>query len=91
MKKILLDCGLLSSKASAHQVLLEAFDFPDYYGRNLDALFDLLSCWEPAEVRFCHPERLGAYGERILQVFFDAAQENPGLRICVGPREGRPA
>ena len=85
MREIILDCKQLSHKSTAHQVISDAFGFPDYYGRNLDALFDLLSCWGEVQVRFSHPEQLGEYGAKILQVFLDATQENCGLRICMKP------
>ena len=50
-------------------------DFPKDYGKNLDALFDLL-CQPPArEVVFTHTEEAGAYFRRILRVFLDAAEE----------------
>ena len=40
--EVILDCTLLTDKATAHPYLKEQFSFPDYYGCNLDALYDCL-------------------------------------------------
>ena len=41
--KCILDGSRMTSRAEAHARLAEALDFPGWYGKNLDALFDLLS------------------------------------------------
>ena len=38
-----IDALYLNDRETAHDYLAEIFDFPDYYGRNLDALYDCLS------------------------------------------------
>lgn len=43
MRTITLARELMSDKPKAHAYLREQFDFPDFYGNNLDALWDLLS------------------------------------------------
>lgn len=43
MKEIILDCSLFSCKAQLHQALFEALALPQWYGHNLDALFDCLT------------------------------------------------
>ncbi len=43
MKKVLIDCRTWKDKASAHESLQKELGFPDYYGRNADALYDLLT------------------------------------------------
>lgn len=40
--RIDLDGSRMTSRAAAHEVLAEAFDFPDWYGGNWDAFHD---CW----------------------------------------------
>ena len=41
--QITLDCARLLERREAHAYLAEALDLPEYYGRNLDALFDCLT------------------------------------------------
>ncbi len=43
MNEIILKLQELHSKAELHAKLSELLDFPDYYGKNLDALFDCLT------------------------------------------------
>lgn len=43
MVYILLDAERLADRKTAHAYLKARFDFPDFYGENLDALYDLLT------------------------------------------------
>lgn len=43
MKKIILDLNASMSKKALHAYLKEKFGFPEYYGNNLDALYDCLT------------------------------------------------
>ena len=43
-KKIILDFEGVRSLWELHEYLKEAFHLPDYYGRNMDALWDCLYC-----------------------------------------------
>ena len=40
MRRIIIDAQDMPNKDSLHLVLKEALNLPDYYGRNLDALWD---------------------------------------------------
>ena len=42
MKTVKLDFSQCQSQGDIHEYLKKVFAFPDYYGRNLDALFDML-------------------------------------------------
>lgn len=74
--KIVLDGKEMTSRWKAHRYLAEMLAFPDYYGNNLDALYDCLTEGGEMEVEFIHLEdmqnALGSYGEKLLQVFRNA-------------------
>ena len=72
-----------------HELLAETLSFPDYYGGNLDALYDVLTTkprgWvlhfiecEDAEVS------LGKYYNKFRRVCLDAAAHNPNLEVSFG-------
>jgi len=43
MRKIVLDFRGLKTKREIHEYLAERLEFPPYYGKNLDALYDCLT------------------------------------------------
>ena len=65
-----------------HTQLAETFRFPDYYGRNLDALYDCLTdVQEDARIRLVNAEALQWQGN-VLQILLKrAAHNNPHLQI----------
>ena len=46
MKEITIDCRGCVPRSELHKALADALSFPDWYGRNLSALHDML---KPAE------------------------------------------
>ena len=82
--RVILDCERLCSRRPAHEYLQEAFGFPAYYGKNLDALFDCLTELRDCTVVLRGRNQLassGGYGARILRVLEDAARANPRLTL----------
>ena len=90
VRKVILDCEKLTEREQAHQYLAKMLDFPDYYGKNLDALFDCLT-----ELGKCTIVLEGAaalrqtdgYGAKVLKTLEEAARENSGLRLEIKDEE----
>lgn len=86
MERIILDGEQMPSRRAAHDYLTQRLQLPDYYGRNLDGLYDLLSeRTEPAQLAVRHREallaKLGRYGEALCRTLEDAARANPRLEV----------
>ena len=84
VRKVILDCEKLLQRKQAHLYLAEMLDFPDYYGKNLDALYDCLT--ELGECTIVLEgedvlQRSEGYGAKVLKVLKEAANENPGLKL----------
>ena len=73
--KYILDGKKMVFREETHQYLKETFGFPDYYGKNLDALYDCLTEQKDLEIEVQYKEEmlaaLGKYGEKLLQVLED--------------------
>ena len=77
--RIELDCALMTGRAETHEYLKQQLQFPDYYGRNLDALYDVLTdCVKPVHMVLIHKDamlrQLSDYGEALLETLRDAAE-----------------
>ena len=88
MRKIILDIEKMRSLPMLHKYLHTALALPEYYGANLDALYDCLT--EIAEsTELVVPKKvadeayLGWYGQQFLQMLEDAAAENEALRVTL--------
>lgn len=81
MIQIKIDGNQICSRDELHQLFREALQLEDYYGNNLDALYDVLSTYcEPVEIHITNEEALCSavpyYGERTLGMLNVAAEEN---------------
>lgn len=73
--RYIIDLRNVDTREDLHALLKQALALPDYYGGNLDALYDILSeGGEEREIRFLHAEEAGeALREKTI----------PGLRrVC---------
>ncbi len=76
-----LDVRKLCEAKAAHQYLKEMLDLPDYYGMNLDALYDSLGEKGDCEIGLIYCTQASDYAEKVLRVMEDAAEENSQLII----------
>lgn len=78
-----LDCRRMRGKRKAHTYIAESLSFPDYYGHNLDALYDCLREMPEAHIVLQCPEALGdeGYGAALKKTFYDAMEDNPRLVV----------
>lgn len=88
MKKIELNLKNIKTEEEFHGEVKKTFGFPDYYGENLDAIWDLLSAVsEDMEIDIYGgeevEENLGEYGYDILELFNDLLEENEHLYIRI--------
>ena len=79
-KQITIDCTLITDDQTAHDVFAQAMEFPSYYGRNLDALYDCLGEVYNKTIIIMHSSHVE---EKILATFSDAAEENPYLTLIL--------
>ena len=84
--KITLDLKSVKTPAEAQDFLKAALAFPDYYGKNLDALYDMLTQWDRgATLQLLLPatpaEGIREYLPRLRRIFEDAARQNPRLQV----------
>ena len=86
MKQRTLNGKKMTDIESAHNYIAAKLDFPEYYGKNLDALADCVSefCIDKL-IRFKNfddaQKNLGEYAEMLVTVFTDIAEENPRIRF----------
>ena len=91
MNRVHLSAAGWDTPEKAHRDLAEALNFPAYYGKNLDALYDCLTDLPDTRLVI---EDCAVPGEKMekwpgfLSVFSDAAAENPRLNIRLLPGNG---
>lgn len=86
MVEIVLDGLEIKSLEAVHDLFAQALDLPEWYGRNLDALFDCLTdLREPVTVRLLHQEALedrpDRRGRALVRLLRRAAAENPQVTL----------
>lgn len=92
MNTITLDfCGI-KSYWELHELFKNVFQLPDYYGHNMDALWDCLYCCYDSSTTFvlrnlfAIPKELTPEVEIMLELFHDLEQTD-GVNIVVEPTE----
>ena len=86
MRKCTIDGAAMLSRANAHAEIARALELPEYYGANLDALYDCASTMD-AELTLIHPapmlDALRIYGCKLISTLYEAAESNPGFTLRV--------
>lgn len=72
--EIVLDATYLGTKESAHEYLKEMFEFPEYYGCNLDALNDCLGEIANLKIYLENTDTAGEYFDRLIPIFEENAE-----------------
>ena len=91
MNRVQLSAAAWDTPQAAHDALARALSFPDYYGRNLDALYDCLTDLSETQLVIEDCAQAARQMEKwpgFLTVFMDAAGANPGLEIRLLPGNG---
>jgi hypothetical protein len=83
---ISLSANYMKTKGQAHKYFIEKFDLPSYYGKNLDALWDVLTeRREKTHIVIQGVEKLlenlGDYGSAIIDLFEDLEHEYDNYTI----------
>ncbi len=76
--QVIIDGRKMKDKQTLHAYLKEQCRFPEYYGNNLDALYDVLTDREEIlEIRLEYAQELKeilcGYGEAFIETLEDAA------------------
>lgn len=84
METIRLDAARLRGRQDAMDTLGAALSLPEWWGRNLDALYDCLTDLDrPVRLVVADAADLDAspFGRRLLRVLADAAADTPWLEL----------
>ena len=79
MKRVILDVTVLNEEG--HDYLMKLFDFPDSYGKTLDALYDCLGDLDDTEVIIINMDEVNENSLKILSIFDEVAEEYGNLRL----------
>ena len=84
--KLVLDGRAVADRDDLHRQMETVLNFPEWYGGNLDALYDCLTeLMEEIDIQILHTEELksvlGDYADMLLRVLQDAAQVNLNIQV----------
>ena len=66
-----IDAEKLNDREAAHEYLAEVFSLPDYYGKNLDALYDCLGEMNIEKIHIINEDKGEYYFYAVLDVIND--------------------
>lgn len=77
---VVIDSRKLTDAPTAHDYLQQVLHLPDYYGKNLDALYDCLT-EGTHHIVVAHVAEAGAYYESLRPVLMDSADNHEGTTV----------
>lgn len=89
MNYIILDFNGIKSLWTLHEYFKEVFNLPDYYGHNMDALWDCLDCsFEfPTTIVLKNiekiPSEMNEATEIMLELFEDLQRDNEKMTVQI--------
>lgn len=84
MKEITIQCSEDTTSRMLHNALAEALNFPEWYGKNLDALYDCLTdIGEDTHLTVENLSCLDRFATGFRRVFLDAQEDNPHLKVSI--------
>lgn len=86
--KVIIDGEKITSKKVLHSYLAGELDFPEWYGENLDALYDCLTDITEETVielinRSAFHGHLGKYAKAFEKMLRDAQEENENIKLII--------
>lgn len=81
MRTIILDGRRCRTKEQAHEYMARKFQTPDYYGKNLDALYDVLTSIGEQVIIRARYFSTDDYRIKIMKVFENAAKLNKNITL----------
>lgn len=92
MKQYHLDGKKMTDREHMHDQLSDVFHFPEYYGRNLDALYDLLSQeTEPRQIILNNPADIAEeLYESLMVLFLDLTKECTNYQFVLEADAAKP-
>lgn len=84
--KVVIDGKKITSKQMLHTYFADEMNFPEWYGKNLDALFDSLTdINEETEIELINRpalhEHLGKYAKAFEKMLHEAQEENENIKV----------
>ena len=88
MNIVVLDGRKMTDRETAHLYLQKKLDLPDYYGKNLDALYDCLTeTGRPVQIIVSYvaemQDNLRRYADSLLNTLEAAGEKNPNVSVII--------
>ena len=87
MRECVIHGAQIADWAALYDAIAVDLDFPEWFGRNLDALYDCLTEVDDCRITIYQwnalAETLGEKSNALRRVLTESGLENPGLVVCI--------